>query len=185
MKNDLNYVFEHLDDRHNIVLTKTSAFGYRFSIDVPVLYGERENDRFWLYQVDVIDEDFIMAVEFQKPLSNAETELRKSQVHYSHTSQVIWAIDIFMRTPYWYIDAHNKCTNNRPILQKSRLCGCFYCLSIFSSDEITDWITDTLGTARCPNCGIDSVLPDSEEYPITEEFLKDMRRVWFDTTIKP
>ena len=66
MKNDINYVYEHLDDRHNIVLTKTSAFGDRFSIDVPVLYGERENDRFWLYQVDVIDEDFIMAVEFQK-----------------------------------------------------------------------------------------------------------------------
>ena len=180
MKNDLMYIYEKLNDKHNAVLTRTSAFGKRFSIDVPVLYGERENDRFWLYQADVIDEDFVMEVEFQKPLSNAETGVCNTQVHYHHTSQVVWAIDIFMRTPYWYIDAHNRCTNNRPVLQKSRLCGCFYCLSTFTSDEITEWITDSLGTACCPNCGIDSVLPDSEEYPITEEFLSEMKRVWFD-----
>ena len=121
-----------------------------------------------------------MAIEFQKPLPNGETEVCNTQVRYCHASQALWKIDLFMRTPYWYIDAHNKCTNNRPYLQSSKLCGCFYCLSTFSPDEITDFIPDSLGTARCPNCGIDSVLPDSEEYPLTKEFLSEMKRVWFD-----
>ena len=76
--------------------------------------------------------------------------------------------------------AHKYSSNHKPELEKDRICGCFYCLSIFSPDEITDWIPDSLGTARCPNCGIDSVLPDSEEYPITEDFLSEMKRIWFD-----
>ena len=185
MKNDLQYIYDHLIDKHDIILTRTTAFGDRFSNDVPVLYGEREGDRFWIYQEDLIDEDFIFMVEFQKPLPSGGTEIRHTHRYYLHTSQVMWAVDSFMRMPYWYIDAHERSSNNRQTLQKSRLCGCFYCLSIFSSDEITDWITDTLGIARCPNCGIDSVLPDSEDYPITEAFLKDMKRVWFETIIKP
>lgn len=185
MINDLQYIYDHLKNKHDITLTSMTAFGDRFSNDVPVLYGEREGDRFWVYQEDVIDEDFIFMVEFQKPLPSGGTEVCHTHGHYYRTEQVLWKVDLFMRTPYWYIDAHNRCSNNRPSVKKSSLCGCFYCLSIFSPDEITDWIPDSLGTARCPHCGIDAVLPDSEDYPITEEFLKDMKKVWFDTTIKP
>ena len=184
MKNDLQYIYDHLKDKHTITLTRTSAFGDRFSSDVPVLYGERESDRFWVYQEDLIDEDFIFTVEFQKPVPSGGTEVCHTHGHYIHTSQVMWAADSFMRTPYWYIDAHSRSSNNRPILQKSRRCGCIYCLSIYYPDEINDWI-DSGYTARCPRCGIDAVLPDSEDYPITEEFLKDMKRVWFETIIKP
>ena len=74
MKNDLQYIYDHLKDKHHITLTRTTAFGSLFSKDVPVLYGEREGDRFWVYQEDLIDEDFIFMVEFQKPIPSGGTE---------------------------------------------------------------------------------------------------------------
>ena len=77
------------------------------------------------------------------------------------------------------IVAHKFCTNNREELQKDKKCGCFYCLKIFSPSEIEDWIPDTKGTARCPYCGIDSVIGEYSEFPITIEFLSEMNKYWF------
>ncbi len=77
------------------------------------------------------------------------------------------------------LHAHEFCTNNKEMLQKDTVCGCFYCLEIFSPGEITDWIHDTKGTALCPYCGIDSIIGESSGYPITKEFLKEMYNYWF------
>lgn len=78
------------------------------------------------------------------------------------------------------ISAHKYCTSNQKMLEKDRLCGCFYCLKIFDPQQITDWIEDKGGlTAICPFCGIDSVIDESSGYPITDEFLKDMNEYWF------
>ena len=77
------------------------------------------------------------------------------------------------------IVAHKFCTNNREELQKDKKCGGFYCLKIFSPSEIEDWILDTKGTARCPYCGIDSVIGEYSEFPITIEFLSEMNKYWF------
>ena len=77
--------------------------------------------------------------------------------------------------------AHTFSNNHKQALSVEQRCGCFYCLNIYSTDKITDWIPDSQGTARCPHCGIDSVLPDNAGYPITEGFLKDMKRRWFKT----
>ncbi len=63
------------------------------------------------------------------------------------------------------------------------MCGCFYCLEIYSPVEITRWIDerDGVGTcALCPRCGIDSVIGSASGYPITEEFLKKMHHYWFE-----
>lgn len=76
-------------------------------------------------------------------------------------------------------NAHAKCMNNKNELQNDTVCGCFYCLKIYSPKEITDWIPDKNGTARCPYCGIDSVIGEGSGYPITEEFLKQMNKRWF------
>ena len=83
-----------------------------------------------------------------------------------------------------YIKAHEFSSNHMPKLKKDKKCGCFYCLKIFSPDEITDWITgsseiDKEGTAICPYCGIDSVIGESSGYPITKEFLTKMHNHWF------
>lgn len=74
--------------------------------------------------------------------------------------------------------AHIYCRTNRKILTKSSRCGCFYWLKIFEPKEIKDWC-DNGTTAICPYCGIDSLLPENNFYPLTLEFLAAMKKYWF------
>lgn len=76
-------------------------------------------------------------------------------------------------------EAHKKSIYHRDSLRKSDKCGCFYCLDIFSYQNIEFW-TDDGDTALCPNCDIDSVIGDDSGYPITTEFLSVMKQIWFD-----
>lgn len=59
--------------------------------------------------------------------------------------------------------------------------ACFYCLAIYSPNEIVDWAdrdANGLGqTAICPRCSIDSVIPVRPG--IDESFLAAMQRHWF------
>jgi hypothetical protein len=77
-----------------------------------------------------------------------------------------------------HISAHKCSFYNRSTLRKSNLCGCFYCLEVFSSNEIQDW-TDDGDTALCPKCGIDSVIGSVSGFPIQREFLSKMHDHWF------
>lgn len=57
-----------------------------------------------------------------------------------------------------FVKAHRFCSNHKPELEQDRVCGCFYCLSIFSPSAIKKWILgdnpiDKRGTAVCPECG--------------------------------
>ncbi|GGE85710.1 cytoplasmic protein [Priestia taiwanensis] len=74
--------------------------------------------------------------------------------------------------------AHRFSSHHRNELEKDTLCGCFYCLNIYSPREIKEWC-DNEKTAICPHCGIDSVIGESSGLPITELFLKEMHKVWF------
>jgi hypothetical protein len=78
-----------------------------------------------------------------------------------------------------YILAHKFCGNHKHELEQDEICGCFYCMEIFSPREINFWIDDTSGTAVCPYCGIDSVIGKSSGFPITKEFLTKMNKYWF------
>ena len=83
------------------------------------------------------------------------------------------------------LKAHHYSSGNMPLLEKAELCGCFYCLKIFSPQEITEYLQDdniTIdkdGTALCPYCGVDSVIPQNDDYPLSEKFLKQMHKKWF------
>ena len=78
------------------------------------------------------------------------------------------------------VKAHKASHENELLVNKSTKCGCFCCGKIFDSSEIIEWTIDRNGdTALCPYCGIDSVLPDSAGYPLTEEFLVKMHKRWF------
>ena len=84
-----------------------------------------------------------------------------------------------------YTLAHSFSSNNMEALKKDKVCGCFYCLRIFSPTEIEDWQIndcdcDRYGTAECPYCSVDSIIGESSGYPITEEFLKGMHKRWFE-----
>ena len=78
-----------------------------------------------------------------------------------------------------YIDAHEYSSNHREQLLHDKKCGCFYCLTIFSPQEITDWVEDVSGTAICPYCSIDSIIGESSGFPITKDFLNKMKSHWF------
>ncbi len=84
-----------------------------------------------------------------------------------------------------YIAAHKHSSRYRQEVLSSKLCGCFHCLSIYAPDEISplEWIDedsfDVGQTARCPKCGIDSVIGADSGYPITLEFLAKMEQHWF------
>jgi hypothetical protein len=80
------------------------------------------------------------------------------------------------------IAAHKHSSNHRKELLESDICGCFYCLEVYSPQEIEDWIDDD-NCALCVKCGIDSVIGSASNYPITKDFLKQMREYWFERTI--
>lgn len=81
--------------------------------------------------------------------------------------------------------ANRFSSDHKPELEKDQVCGCFYCLTVFSPNEITEWLLDESssdghGTAVCPYCGVDSVIGESSGFPITQEFLRAMHRRWFE-----
>lgn len=84
-----------------------------------------------------------------------------------------------MKNDYNLIRAHEFSIYNRLQLSKDKICGCFYCLQIFSPKEISEWINEGCGTAICPYCGVDSIIGESSGYPITKEFLNVMSKYWF------
>ena len=78
-----------------------------------------------------------------------------------------------------HIDAHKHSSNHKAELQSDSVCGCFYCMRIFDPAEIVEWVEDSLGTALCPYCGIDSIIGESSGFPITKEFMQRMHDHWF------
>ena len=74
--------------------------------------------------------------------------------------------------------AHKHSFKNRPEIEKSAVCGCFYCGKTFGPAEIMDWV-DGGQTALCPCCGIDSVIGSQSGLVINKEFLDRMNQHWF------
>ena len=62
-------------------------------------------------------------------------------------------------------------------IRQSKVCGCYHCLMIFTRWNIKEWIDDVYNhpVPLCPYCQQDSVIGDEHGYPITEEFLKEIR----------
>jgi hypothetical protein len=76
---------------------------------------------------------------------------------------------------------HDFCICNKPSLAKSDSCGCFYCLEIYHPNTISEWVNEAkheCKTAICPNCGIDSVIANSD-VEIDKNFLVQMKKFWF------
>ena len=83
---------------------------------------------------------------------------------------------------------HRYSSNNRSLLAKSKLAGCFYCGVIYDANSIQDWVDgkqiesgelDDGVTALCARCGIDSVLPDAAPISLDEKLLAEMHEHWF------
>ena len=76
----------------------------------------------------------------------------------------------------YYALAGKASLENWESVKKSKMCGCYYCCSIFPSSEITDdWIPDSHGrTVLCPKCHIDSVIGDASGIPIRKDVLEEL-----------
>jgi NAD-dependent SIR2 family protein deacetylase len=73
---------------------------------------------------------------------------------------------------------HAYCTCNRNLIENSNKCYCFHCGKIFEKDDIKEYIDNGV-TALCPDCGVDSVIPDSVDEEINKEVINDMNQYWF------
>ena len=78
-------------------------------------------------------------------------------------------------------DLHKKAIYNKDELNKVKKCACFYCCEVFDTDEIKEY-TDNGQTAICPKCGVDSVIPlsDDEKDEDTCEILDKMYKHYFE-----
>ena len=79
-------------------------------------------------------------------------------------------------------EAHKRSIRHRKEIESSRHCGCFYCLAIFEPNAILEWVDEHDVTARCPVCGIDSVIGDASGVPVDDPvFLRAMKEHWFES----
>ena len=75
---------------------------------------------------------------------------------------------------------HDATTHNRESIERSKMCGCYYCESIFPVTELTDDnYVDGGTTACCPHCDMDTVYGDASGIELTPEKLKKLHRRWF------
>lgn len=57
--------------------------------------------------------------------------------------------------------------------------GCYGCTEIFATSDIVSWLEDQpIRTARCPRCGLDSVVAESREFALTPELIKQMQTAY-------
>ena len=75
-----------------------------------------------------------------------------------------------------YYDLAGKASfENWGSVMNSKICGCYYCRSIFPPSEVTECIPDRHGmTVLCPKCSIDSVIGDASGIPIREDVLEEL-----------
>ena len=73
-------------------------------------------------------------------------------------------------------EAAKASIRNKGACIESHHCGCYYCLNTFDPKKIEIWLPDAAtATAVCPECGIDSVLPNSP----TQDDLIACHERWF------
>lgn len=77
---------------------------------------------------------------------------------------------------------HALSYNNKEALSQSDRCGCFWCCEIYSPQKIKEWTDEGL-TAICPQCSIDSIIAETPELPLNEEFLENMHTAFFSAGI--
>ena len=82
---------------------------------------------------------------------------------------------------------HRFCHSNTELLPRSTSAGCFCCGATFAPADIKDWVHEELpgmppgDTAKCPKCGVDSVLPSAAPIMLSPRMLAAMQSYWFSS----
>ena len=73
---------------------------------------------------------------------------------------------------------HTYASHNKKLIEKSEKCYCFHCKNAFESTRIERYLVNE-ETALCPECGMDSIIPDSIDESIDENTILEMHDYWF------
>lgn len=69
---------------------------------------------------------------------------------------------------------------NQPDVVISEQCGCYYCIKLFGSEEITEFVQGKVfSTAVCPYCGRQTILPEHPDYALVKSTLVEMNHRYF------
>lgn len=79
---------------------------------------------------------------------------------------------------------HELTMYNKEAIKASALVGCFYCGKFSGSVNVVRWI-DRGKTGMCPECGIDSLLPESSIPALSIWLLRAMYDRWFGVAYGP
>ena len=63
---------------------------------------------------------------------------------------------------------HKQSIYNAKELKKHKQCGCFFCISVQESKDVTEFCDDG-DTGLCPRCDIDSLLPNVVDLELLAE----------------
>jgi len=82
---------------------------------------------------------------------------------------------------------HRYTNHHRPLVEQSTEAGCIHCGAHFGTDEIREWIAErnpdtgriSAETAKCPRCGVDSVLPSAAPVTLDAHSLAALQAFWF------
>lgn len=99
--NDIELIYEKVRDRQDVLLTNTFDLNEGFEWNVPVICGETQQGKFWLYADENVSEpygfEFVFSVEYEK-----RTRFRKRLVkchthwHPQTIEQAIADVEDFM-----------------------------------------------------------------------------------------
>lgn len=68
--NDIELTSDKVKDKYNLILTNSFALNEGFTRDVPVIYGESRQGRFWLYADEDVHNphgvEFVFSVEYEE-----------------------------------------------------------------------------------------------------------------------
>ena len=73
---------------------------------------------------------------------------------------------------------HAYSSHNRSMIERSKRCYCFNCMHIMDSSDIEVYI-DGDQTALCPECSIDSIIPDCVDEELNDGVISEMNKYWF------
>jgi len=81
INNDLEFIYDQLKDKYELLFTTTFALNDGYTIDVPVLRGTSLLGRFDLYKEDDAWDEFVFTAELANP---AKTLLHPAGENYTH-----------------------------------------------------------------------------------------------------
>lgn len=146
---------------------------------------EIDDMKYWSMDFPTNNTNLINRTFVDDNRKNKIIDFVKSEHFIHHTGMSLYDVEKDMNNEFGsFSTAHHASFKNMDSLLNDTLCGCFYCLRIFSPKEIVEVIEekDGLETALCPYCGVDSVIGKASGFPITRTFLADMFGLWFGRT---